>query len=197
MALVVDRFDLRPDGTYRGFEDFCVLNARRTDEKYRGSYETSVTKRFQQFANSSDILADSKKLLTPIALNCALRNGDAHLKNFGIVYDDVLGQARLAPVYDLVTTAIYLPKDSLALTLNGSTQWPENKVLRRFGETRMSGTPAKIREIFEHISDALSQTEPTFARIARTNQISRKSAHGCWKNGRRAANSLNKPAARA
>jgi serine/threonine-protein kinase HipA len=23
-----------------------------------------------------------------IALNCALRNGDAHLKNFGIVYDD-------------------------------------------------------------------------------------------------------------
>ncbi len=41
MALVIDRFDLRMDGTYRGFEDFCVLNARRTDEKYRGSYETS------------------------------------------------------------------------------------------------------------------------------------------------------------
>src|SRR5437879_13761751 len=53
-ALVVDRFDLRPDGTYRGFEDFCVLNARRTDEKYRGSYETSVMKRFQQFANRSE-----------------------------------------------------------------------------------------------------------------------------------------------
>lgn len=53
-----------------------------------------------------------------IALNCALRNGDAHLKNLGIVYDDVLGEARLAPVYDLVTTSIYLPKDSLALTLN-------------------------------------------------------------------------------
>src|SRR4029077_20248728 len=30
-ALVIDRFDLRPDGTCRGFEDFCVLNARRTD----------------------------------------------------------------------------------------------------------------------------------------------------------------------
>lgn len=39
MALVIDRFDLRTDGTSRGFEDFCVLNARRTDEKYRGSYE--------------------------------------------------------------------------------------------------------------------------------------------------------------
>jgi serine/threonine-protein kinase HipA len=42
MALVVDRFDRRPGGTHRGFEDFCVLNARGTDEKYRGSYETTV-----------------------------------------------------------------------------------------------------------------------------------------------------------
>ena len=92
-------------------------------------------------------------------LNCALRNGDAHLKNFGIVYDDVLGESRLAPVYDLVTTAIYLPKDSLALTLNGTTQWPGNKVLRRLGETRITGTPAKIREILERVSQALSQPE--------------------------------------
>jgi len=159
MALVVDRFDRRPEGTYRGFEDFCVLNARRTDEKYRGSYESSVMKRFQQFANSPDVLADLEKLFTLIALNCALRNGDAHLKNFGIVYDGVLGQARLAPVYDLVTTSIYLPKDSLALTLNGTTQWPDNKALRRLGETRMSSTPAKVRQILERISEALSQTE--------------------------------------
>jgi serine/threonine-protein kinase HipA len=52
LALVIDRFDLRSDGTYRGFEDFCVLNARRTDGKYRGSYETSIMKRFAEFANS-------------------------------------------------------------------------------------------------------------------------------------------------
>src|SRR5580692_3101168 len=158
MALVIDRFDLRVDGTYRGFEDFCVLNARRTDEKYRGSYETSVMKRFGQFANSTHVGEDMEKLFTLIALNCALRNGDAHLKNFGIVYDDVQGEARLAPVYDLVTTSIYLPKDSLALTLNGTTQWPDSKVLRRLGETRMTGTPAKIRAILERVSDALSQT---------------------------------------
>jgi serine/threonine-protein kinase HipA len=158
-SLSFDRFDLRPDGIHRGFEDFCVRNARRTDEKYRGSYETSVMKRFQQFANSPAVLADVEKLFTLIVLNCALRNGDAHLKNFGIVYDDVLGEARLAPLYDLVTTSIYLPKDGLALTLNGTTQWPDSKALRRLGETRMTGTPAKIRAILERISDALSQTE--------------------------------------
>lgn len=158
MALVIDRFDLRMDGTYWGFEDFCALNARRTDEKYRGSYETSVMKRFGQFANSTHINEDLERLFTLIALNCALHNGDAHLKNFGIIYDDVQGEARLAPVYDLVTTSVYLAKDSLALTLNGTTQWPSGKELRRFGETRAGGSPAKIRQMLERVGEAILET---------------------------------------
>jgi serine/threonine-protein kinase HipA len=158
VALVIDRFDLRMDGTYRGFEDFCALNARRTDEKYRGSYETSVMKRFAQYANSTHVNEDMEKLFTLIALNCVLRNGDAHLKNFGIVYDDVQGEARLAPVYDLVTTSVYLAKDSMALTLNGSTKWPTARELRKLGETRAGGTPAKIRQMLERIDLAIQQT---------------------------------------
>ena len=157
-ALAIDRFDLRPDGTYRGFEDFCVLNARRTDEKYRGSYETSIIKRFQQFTNSTHVNEDMERLFTLIALNCALRNGDAHLKNFGILYDDVLGEARLAPVYDLVTTSVYLPKDSMALTLNGTTRWPTARELRRLGDTRLGGAPSRIRHILERIDNAISET---------------------------------------
>lgn len=163
-ALVIDRFDLRSDGTYRGFEDFCVLNARRTDEKYRGSYEISILKRFTQFANSSNLVEDMERLFTLIALNCALRNGDAHLKNFGIVYDDVQGEARLAPAYDLVTTSVYLPKDSMALTMNGSTRWPSAKELQRFGETRMGATPARITAILERIADAMSDVASDISR---------------------------------
>jgi serine/threonine-protein kinase HipA len=158
MTLVIDRFDLRMDGTYRGFEDFCVLNGRRTDEKYRGSYETSVMKRFGQFANSTHVNEDMEKLFTLIVLNCVLRNGDAHLKNFGIVYDEVQGEARLAPVYDLVTTSVYLPKDSMALTLNGTTKWASAKELRRLGETRLGATPARVREILERIDAAIANT---------------------------------------
>jgi len=157
-ALVIDRFDLRADGTYRGFEDFCVLNAKRTDQKYSGSYETSILKRFEQNANSPHVHADLEKLFTLIALNCALRNGDAHLKNFGIVYDEVLGEARLAPVYDLVTTAAYMPKDSMALTLNGSPRWPAAKSLQHIGEARASCTPARVRQIFAKIADAIAET---------------------------------------
>lgn len=158
LALVVDRFDLRPDGTYRGFEDFCVLNARRTDQKYRGSYESSIMKRFVQFANSSHVGEDLERLFTLIAINCALRNGDAHLKNFGIVYDDVQGEARLAPVYDVVTTSVYLTKDTMALTLNGTTRWASAKELQRVGVTYMGGTPARVKDILERIDTAMAST---------------------------------------
>ncbi len=158
IALVIDRFDLRMDGTYRGFEDFCVLNARRTDEKYRGSYETSIIRRFTQFAISSHVNEDLERLFVLIALNCALRNGDAHLKNFGMFYDDVRGEARLAPVYDIVTTSVYLPRDSMALTLNRSTRWPTAKHLRTLGETRGGGTPARIAQTLHRVAQAIQDT---------------------------------------
>ncbi len=176
-SLVIERFDLRADGTYRGFEDFCVLNARRTDEKYRGSYETQVMRRFQDFAQSPQVIAESLKLFTLIALNCALRNGDAHLKNFGVIYDDVHGEAHLAPVYDLVTTTVYLPKDQMALSLNGSNQWPGGKELIRFGEGRSLGSRSDFVSIFGSIQNAMDvvakdmegyvQEHPEFRDVAR------------------------------
>ena len=76
----------------------------------------------------------------------------------GVVYDDVQGGSRLAPVYDLVTTTAYVPRDSMALTLNGSTRWPSAKELRRLGETRTGSAPAKVRRILQKIDGALGQT---------------------------------------
>jgi serine/threonine-protein kinase HipA len=166
-ALVMERFDLRGDGTYRGFEDFCVLNARRTDEKYRGSYETQILRRFQQFARSSTVLEESLQLFTLIAFNCAIRNGDAHLKNFGVLYDEVEGEAHLTPAYDLVTTSVYLPMDRMALTLNGTNGWPMAKALIRFAEGRSLAPKRAILQIFERISDALTQTAKDVRRYAK------------------------------
>ena len=157
-ALVMQRFDLRPDGTYRGFEDFCVLNGRRTDQKYSGSYETRILRRFQEFAQSPQMGQESLTLFTLIALNCALRNGDAHLKNFALLYDDVTAEAHLAPAYDLVTTTVYLPQDRMALTMNGSNLWPTGKELLRIGEARSIASRRELKAALERVCDALTET---------------------------------------
>jgi len=131
---------------------------RKTDQKYSGSYETSVLKRFADFAVPEEFSVDVEKLFTLIVLTCALRNGDARLKNFGIVYDKVQEQARLAPIYDVVTTTVYMAKDNMALTLNGTTRWPAAQALQRVGETRPQSTPSRIKMLFEQIAEALSDT---------------------------------------
>jgi serine/threonine-protein kinase HipA len=187
-ALVIHRFDLREDGTYRGFEDFCVLNARRTDEKYSGSYESSIMRRFQQFANSPTVAEESLDLFTLIAFNCAIRNGDAHLKNFAILYDDVEGAAHLAPAYDLVTTTVYIAQDRMALTLNGTNQWPAAETLIQFGERRSLGARRTLAERLERIGDALSATTKDVTAYAKENPafatIGRAMVEQ-WKVGRR------------
>ncbi len=157
-ALVIDRFDLRADGSYRGFEDFCVLNARRTADKYRGSYETSILTRFRDFASPDAVASGSEQLFKMIALNAAIRNGDAHLKNFGMIYDDINGSVSLAPTYDLVTTTAYLPVDMMALTLDGSTRWPTAKQLIAFGTTRQIGGPAPVKRCLTQVAEAMDAT---------------------------------------
>ncbi len=149
---------MREDGTYTGFEDFAVLNGRQTADKYRGSYETSIFKRLRDFGSVTALNADSERLFKLLVLNCAVRNGDAHLKNFGVLYPSIEGPVSLAPVYDIVTTTAYLPGDRMALTLDGSTQWPSAAVLQRFGETRGIASPSSTRATLEQVAQAVSQT---------------------------------------
>jgi serine/threonine-protein kinase HipA len=171
-AIVVKRFDLQPDGNYLGYEDFCVLNGVTATEKYNGGYETRLFKRAGEFidpAQRSNALQDLFKLFV---LNCALRNGDAHLKNFGVIYKDVTGPAGLAPIYDLVSTVPYLPKDGMALTLNGSTNWPDRKALVRLGQTRCDLGLQAINLIIEQAADTVAKLAPEV-----TKYFSRSSAH--------------------
>jgi hypothetical protein len=46
----------------------------------------------------------------------------------------------------------------MALTLNGTTKWASTKELQRLGETRMGGTPSRVRQILERIEAAIADT---------------------------------------
>jgi serine/threonine-protein kinase HipA len=168
-ALILERFDLS-NGTYLGFEDFCVLNGLQTADKYSGSYESRLFKRLGDYAGINTRTRSARDLYRLFVLNCALRNGDAHLKNFGILYRDVNGDAELAPVYDLVTTAAYLPKDAMALTLNGTTRWPDARNLTELGQIRAGLGKKDIGAIFEATADALSDTLPEPRRYFRPSE---------------------------
>lgn len=108
--LVLDRFDIRADGGRLGFEDIAALqglrvNDRLDNRKYHGSYE-AMAEVIGMFSTAS--APDLHAFFAQLAFTVMVRNGDGHLKNFGLLYDGP-GESsiRLSPMFDVVTTTIY------------------------------------------------------------------------------------------
>jgi serine/threonine-protein kinase HipA len=152
--LVVERFDRADDGTYLGFEDFCVLSGLRSAGRYHGSYE-DLAQKVAVFVSPEHARQAMEQLFGMIVLACAIRNGDAHLKNFAILYDAPGRNVRLAPAYDLVSTTPYQPKDVLALSLNGDRQFPSRKVLMQFSRHACGLTNRQAAAIVERVMEGV------------------------------------------
>ncbi|MFK5894905.1 MAG: type II toxin-antitoxin system HipA family toxin [Pseudomonadota bacterium] len=128
---IMKRFDIKDNGTYLGFEDMCVLQARQRDDKYQGSYE-QIAKTINIFVSEKNKKQSFIQFFKMIVINFLIQNGDAHLKNFGLLYED-LDNIKLAPAYDVVCTTVYIKNDIPALHLLGSKKWWAKKYLIRFG----------------------------------------------------------------
>lgn len=157
--LILKRFDLI-DGVYYGFEDFCVLQAKRSTEKYDGSYEQiAKTIKNNLVADSSINLKSSlADFFKSLVISVLLRNGDAHLKNYGLIYKDSQSIINLAPVYDIVTTSVYIPNDIMALTLNGTKRWASKKDLLNFASKSCLLSKSETVQIFEVVINSINQT---------------------------------------
>lgn len=132
--LVLRRFDVFTDGDYAGFEDMACLTGRHPRDKYAGAY-AEVARAIREFAAPRHAAESLERFFRQLAFCCLIRNGDAHLKNWGLVYGDPVSaedDARLSPAFDLVCTTVYLPNDVLALGLGGTKAWPDRRALERF-----------------------------------------------------------------
>lgn len=172
--LVLDRFDLEalPDGSLRrlGFEDVAALGGLRvrdvlSERKYQGSYErvAELLRRFQLHAD------DLARFFEQVALSVMVRNGDGHLKNFGLLYRS-RQDLWLAPLFDVVTTCIYhytqypggpeLEDRTLALKLfsgrRGSRAYPTTEELLEFGR-RVCGVPQPA-QVLARIAQGMDET---------------------------------------
>ena len=172
--LVLDRFDLAPREDDRferlGFEDVAALAGLRvrdilSDRKYQGSYQR-IAELLRQLQLHSDNL---HRFFQQVAFSVMVRNGDAHLKNFGVLYRSA-ADARLAPMFDVVTTSIYkyarylggpeLEDRTLALKLfagkHQTRAYPTTEELHDFGR-RICGVSQPGR-VLEGIAQAMHQT---------------------------------------
>lgn len=109
----------RPEMQMFAMEDFCQLENRLTEDKYRGSYErcAKIVTRYSQRPG-----LDLSELFLRVVFSYAVGNSDMHLKNFSLIETAPRsGHYVLSDAYDMLPVSIVLPNDpeELALALNG------------------------------------------------------------------------------
>ena len=120
-AYITKRID-RADGQILAMEDFCQLDGRLTEDKYRGSYER-CGKIIALHSQNKGL--DNTELFIRIVFSFAVGNSDMHLKNFSLIETaERSNEYSLSAAYDMLSTNVVLPddKEQLALTLNGKKQ---------------------------------------------------------------------------
>ncbi|DAB38857.1 MAG: hypothetical protein A2023_07230 [Sulfuricurvum sp. GWF2_44_89] len=152
---IMKRFDIHED-RYLGFEDMCSILSKGTDAKYEGSYEDIAKVLKNGVADSSESL---EQLLKALIMNHLLRNGDAHLKNFGLVYEGNGEKCRMAPIYDVVTTTVYKPKDVPALKLSGGRKWWVEKTYSNFAKMTCKISDKRYYEIIDECESGVAKAK--------------------------------------
>jgi serine/threonine-protein kinase HipA len=165
-CLALERFDTNPDGTYAAVEDTCSLAGLQPGDKYTGSYE-QVAKTLTAAIAPAHRKQDMAAFFRTLVLSIIVRNGDAHRKNFSVLYNTP-ADVRLSPAYDIISTTPYLPNDTIALTLNGSKRWPGRKQLIQFALNSCNIEPRQAGEIIDQVRDAVSQTKDLLVAMCKT-----------------------------
>lgn len=115
----VDRIFEKNEVRTLAMEDFCQLDLRLTQDKYKGSYER-CSKIIRKY--SARAMLDMTELFMRLVFSFLVGNSDMHLKNFSLIETaESSGQYVLSPAYDLLPVNVIMPEDKeqFALTMNG------------------------------------------------------------------------------
>ena len=124
-AFITRRIDRQFSGlrgrktAYLAMEDFCQLDGRLTQDKYKGSYERCA-KVIDRFSDRPGV--DKAALFMRLVFCFASGNSDMHLKNFSLIESKPNSSVYiLSAAYDLLPVNVILPNDidQFALTMNG------------------------------------------------------------------------------
>ena len=148
-AYITKRID-RENGQMLAMEDFCQLEGRLTEDKYRGSYERcgKIVSKYSAIPG-----LDLAEMYFRIIFSFAVGNSDMHLKNFSLIETSQGSEEYiLSAAYDMLSTNVVIPEDTeqLALTTNGKKHNLHRKDFLILAET-IGVAPKSAEKIIDKI----------------------------------------------
>lgn len=159
LAFAIKRFD-RNDDQRIHMEDFAQVLVKYPHEKYNSASYKQIAKILYRF--SGDGLADAQQFARRLLVNILLANGDAHLKNWSLLYPDQV-TPRLSPAYDIVTTSVYIDDEKqYALNLGKTKQWYDVTYTNFEAWAGRAGVPWRV--IKPHLDDTMERARTLWPR---------------------------------
>ncbi|MCY4263180.1 MAG: type II toxin-antitoxin system HipA family toxin, partial [Candidatus Dadabacteria bacterium] len=119
-AFAIRRFD-RAGKKRIHAEDFAQVLVKYPQQKYDGPSYEQIGRIIYQY--TGDGLKNAQQFARRLLVNILLANGDAHLKNWSLIYPDTV-TPELSPAYDIVTTRVYMGDErEYALNLARNKHW--------------------------------------------------------------------------
>ena len=185
--LVVDRFDVGPDGAPNaGLEDACSLLGLPPHEKYLPSMEEVLraTRAYLPFASMREQL---EPLGWQILTNYVVRNADCHSKNVALYYTEP-ADVRFTPADDIVTTHAYprYAANPPGLSIEGRKTWAPGKSLEQFFKIRLGIAPRDYHRMAERVCESAVDTGREIIQAAKNDarwqEIAKRMLH-VWNDG--------------
>lgn len=152
LAFAIKRFD-RNDSQRIHMEDFAQVLVKSPHEKYNSASYEQIAKILYNFSGND--LADTQQFARRLLANILLANGDAHLKNWSLLYSDQI-TPRLSPAYDIVTTNVYIDNERrYALNLGQTKEWYDVTYGNFEAWAKRAGIP--WRAIKPHLDDTMEK----------------------------------------
>ena len=124
-AFSIKRFD-RAESQRIHMEDFAQVLIKYPHEKYNAANYEHIGKIIYQY--TGDSLVNAQQFAKRLLINILLANGDAHLKNWSLLYEDQI-TPELSPAYDIVTTCVYMGDEKeVALNMAKTKKWYETNM---------------------------------------------------------------------
>ncbi len=142
-------------------EDFCQLLRCRPEIKYQDQGGPSIAECAKLLLSMRLPLSDVISFVDRCVFNFIVGNGDAHGKNFSILYQS--GTPRLAPVYDVICTTVYPAiAKKMAMKFDGKFEFrwiTPGKIVRTFGRAGI-GEKVVIDAITRQCASVKTQLPP-------------------------------------
>lgn len=161
--LLVERYDrIRGNSGYSERvhqEDFCQAMGRASETKYQHEGGPDLNDCFTLIRTETRPSAPSVlKFLDAIIFNALVGNHDAHAKNFSLLYG-TRGTA-MAPLYDIVSTAVY-PELTSKMAMKIGSQYTFKGVMPRHWEQLASSNGLAVPQVLKRLSTLATQLPKT------------------------------------